>query len=218
MKPIISHKELKRIFSYEKRTGLLRYRRRLRGGKISKDVVAGYLDKKTGLRRIYVKGRGYPAAYLIWYWHHGVYPDRIKFVTKPHSNSKIENLQAVNQPKKKTCSVPECQKTYPATLQYFGKESRYNADGLTSHCRDCGRRKAKEKRDRLREEKIKLRQSNPPPLDPLTAEQIRSTICQKELPFWRCPKYDKLCTDHLTGDFTPHKSCPNNVSQQMFAA
>lgn len=91
----LEHKELIKILSYNKKTGLFKWLikpcRNIRKGK-----VAGY-HRSDGRRKIMIHGVKYYASRLAWFYVYGQWPENeIDHINGIRSDDRITNLRDVN--------------------------------------------------------------------------------------------------------------------------
>lgn len=56
---------------------------------------AGYVDSKTGYRRVGVDGKYYQVHQLVWLYHHGYLPKQLDHINRDRLDNRIENLRVV---------------------------------------------------------------------------------------------------------------------------
>ncbi|RTY61958.1 HNH endonuclease [Pseudomonas veronii] len=88
----ISHEELKSVLAYDADTGqftwLVNSSARVQAGR-----SAGYMRKRDGYIVVRVRGHGYSAHRLAWFYTHGVWPVVIDHIDRNRSNNAMENLR-----------------------------------------------------------------------------------------------------------------------------
>lgn|GEM_PF-1070752 len=78
-------------FDYSPATGRLKRVAKGRGARVGLDV--GYIEAKSGYRRIYVCGRLRQASAVVWAWHNGVLPEEdLVHINGDFADDRIENL------------------------------------------------------------------------------------------------------------------------------
>jgi hypothetical protein len=90
---------LRELFTLDEDTGVLRWRRESRLGRIKAGDVAGYLHnhKTTGTRwRIKIKDRTYARSRLVFLYVHGWLPEMVDHKDRNTLNDRPDNLRAAN--------------------------------------------------------------------------------------------------------------------------
>jgi len=91
----LTQAELKAVFTYNKRTGVLRWRIQPAQG-VPRGSVAGSLHPQ-GYVMVQVNGKIYAAHRLIWVLLHGVEPDVINHVNGTRWDNRASNLENVTR-------------------------------------------------------------------------------------------------------------------------
>ncbi len=93
---MISQKELKRLFKYNKKTGEL-IRKVTRSHNAKKGSIVGSVrdEGHTSYKRLYINKKTYYIHRLIWLYMTGVWPDQIDHIDHNGLNNKWNNLRSV---------------------------------------------------------------------------------------------------------------------------
>src|SRR5215510_1403832 len=93
----IEHAELKKLLSYDEKTGLFRWRVPRKGSERGRvgSYNLGYID-------IRLLGRKYWAHRLAWFYVYGRWPSLLDHINRVKSDNRISNLREVSQ--KENCN------------------------------------------------------------------------------------------------------------------
>jgi hypothetical protein len=95
METLLDQKTLHELLSYDKSTGIFRWKKSRRGVKINKNLGT---DNGFGYLRITVLGKSYYAHRLAWVYVHGKWPENeIDHINGDKSDNRIKNLRDVTQ-------------------------------------------------------------------------------------------------------------------------
>lgn len=93
--PELTRERLCELLDYNPETGVFS-RRSSRGG-VKAGTPAGRIQT-DGYRQILIDGKHYLAHRLVWFWHHGKWPDHeIDHIDHDKLNNRIENLRDVER-------------------------------------------------------------------------------------------------------------------------
>lgn len=109
---MVTQAQLHELFDYDADTGHLI--RKVARQSVKVGDIAGTITNR-GYRHISINGRNYQAHRLVWFYHHGEWPNRqIDHIDRDKLNNRIENLRDVS------CSINQLNKTKSNSTGYAG--------------------------------------------------------------------------------------------------
>jgi hypothetical protein len=95
---MLTQKEIRHMFSYNRHTGILRWKNPLPNShNIKIGDEAGYINSE-GYRKVMIDGRYYPASHIIWCGEHGYWSENIiDHKDRIRDNNRIKNLREVSR-------------------------------------------------------------------------------------------------------------------------
>lgn len=95
---------LRELLDYDPSTGVFMWKEHSRGGRAMPLKEVGGISAQ-GYRSTSIDGRRYQVHRLVWFWHHGYFPENnIDHIDRDKLNNRIENLREAS----KVCNARNC--------------------------------------------------------------------------------------------------------------
>jgi hypothetical protein len=120
-KPLVTHRRLLELLTYDPLTGLFRWRIRP-SGRIGAGEIAGNINPE-GYRSMSLDRRFYKAHRLAWFYVHGVWPpEQLDHINRQRDDNRIANLRLATNQQNNANSVRQRNNTSGFKGVYFHKQ------------------------------------------------------------------------------------------------
>lgn len=127
---LLDHARVRSLFHYDASAGRLVWARKISPfSSVPVGRVAGTLVPVCGYRAIRIDKRGYYEHRLIWFWHHGKWPDgEIDHVNGVKTDNRIENLRvASREQNQQNTKLFATNRTGAKGVAFISSRNRYRA-------------------------------------------------------------------------------------------